>query len=291
VPDHDVADQHHLGLLHDLATTRARTARALAPVRLQRRHALRLLGGAGLGAVLLAACGGSGSAGGVSSTTPTSTGATGGTGGTGTGEAIPEETAGPYPGDGSNGPNVLTESGIVRRDIRSSFGGLSGTADGVPLDVELTVVDAASGAALPGAAVYLWHCTADGAYSLYSQGVTDQNFLRGVQEADDGGTLRFTTVFPGAYDGRYPHMHFEVFADLATATAAGTRSATSQLALPQDVCEEVYAADEAYAASAGNLARTPLDADMVFSDGYDLQLATVAGDLSSGLTARLTVPV
>ena len=35
---------------------------------------------------------------------------------------IPEETAGPYPGDGSNGANVLTESGVVRSDITSSFG-------------------------------------------------------------------------------------------------------------------------------------------------------------------------
>lgn len=46
--------------------------------------------------------------------------------------AIPEETAGPYPGDGTDGPNVLTESGVVRSDIRSSFGSLTGTAQGVP---------------------------------------------------------------------------------------------------------------------------------------------------------------
>ena len=45
---------------------------------------------------------------------------------------IPEETAGPYPGDGSNGPDVLTQDGVVRADIRSSFGGATGTASGVP---------------------------------------------------------------------------------------------------------------------------------------------------------------
>jgi protocatechuate 3,4-dioxygenase beta subunit len=112
-----------------------------------------------------------------------------------------------------------------------------------------------------------------------------------VQEADGSGALRFTTVFPGAYDGRYPHMHFEVFGDLATATSAGSRLVTSQLALPQEVCEEVYAGDDRYSASVGNLARTSLDSDMVFSDGYDLQLAAMSGDVSSGLTARLTVPV
>ena len=51
---------------------------------------------------------------------------------------IPEETAGPYPGDGSNGVNVLTESGIVRSDITSSFGSASGVAEGVPTTVKLT---------------------------------------------------------------------------------------------------------------------------------------------------------
>ncbi len=48
--------------------------------------------------------------------------------------AIPQETAGPFPGDGSNSAaNVLNQSAAVRNDIRSSFGGLTGTADGVPL--------------------------------------------------------------------------------------------------------------------------------------------------------------
>ena len=54
---------------------------------------------------------------------------------------IPEETAGPYPGDGSNGVNVLTESGIVRSDLTSSFGDASGVAEGVPVTVKLKVYD------------------------------------------------------------------------------------------------------------------------------------------------------
>ena len=57
---------------------------------------------------------------------------------------IPDETAGPYPGDGSNGPDVLEQSGIVRSDIRSSFGGSGGTAEGVPMTLELTVADLAN---------------------------------------------------------------------------------------------------------------------------------------------------
>src|SRR6185312_14870599 len=101
---------------------------------------------------------------------------------------IPEETAGPYPGDGSNGPDVLTQSGIVRSDIRSSFGTASRVAQGVPLTINLTIVDTAKGCgAYAGAAVYLWHCDRDGAYSLYSPGVTAENYLRGVQAADGTG--------------------------------------------------------------------------------------------------------
>src|SRR5690349_19238461 len=130
--------------------------------RLVSRRRLLGLGGAGLAATLLSACGddsASTTAAGVDSTptpTPTVTG------------EIPEETAGPYPGDGSNGPNVLTESGIVRKDIRSSFGGYSGTAAGVPLTIRLTIVELEDGVSTPkeGAAVYLWHAAREGGYSL-----------------------------------------------------------------------------------------------------------------------------
>lgn len=92
---------------------------------------------------------------------------------------------------------MLRESGIVRSDIRSSFGSASGVADGVPTTVTLVISDSASNCApLAGAAVYLWHCDIDGRYSMYSQGVTDQNYLRGVQETADDGSVTFTTIFP-----------------------------------------------------------------------------------------------
>ena len=159
-------------------------------------------------------------------------------------EEIPDETAGPYPGDGSNGPNVLTESGIVRSDIRSSFGSASGTAEGIPLTVTLSLLDQASGCApLAGAAVYLWHCDREGRYSLYSEGAADQNYLRGVQEADASGAGQLHHHFPGRYSGRWPHIHFEVYPGLAEATSAGGMLTTSQLAFPEDVCALVYATD------------------------------------------------
>ena len=157
---------------------------------------------------------------------------------------IPEETAGPYPGDGSNGPNVLTESGVVRSDIRSSIGSASGVAEGVPLTVELTVTDTAAGCVpLAGAAVYLWHCDREGRYSMYSQGVENENYLRGVQETDADGKVTFVSIFPACYPGRWPHIHFEVYAASTRPPATGDPIATSQLAFPEDVCNVVYATD------------------------------------------------
>lgn len=203
---------------------------------------------------------------------------------------IPEETAGPFPGDGTNGPNALTESGIVRSDIRRSVASGSATADGVPLTIELTIVDADTGKALPGAAVYLWHCDRLGRYSLYASGLGNENYLRGVQAADTNGLLRFTSIFPGAYSGRWPHIHFHVFDSAAQATTGRNARVTSQIALPETVCEQVYAVS-GYESSARNLAQSSLSSDMVFRDGVDLELAAVTGSNSAGYVARLTVGV
>jgi protocatechuate 3,4-dioxygenase beta subunit len=257
---------------------------------MQRRRVLGLLAGAGL--VSLVGCG---SPSDTAASAPTTAAGSAGTAGTAGSAAtcakIPEETAGPFPGDGSNGPNILSQSGIVRSDIRSSFGGASGVAKGVPLTINLTVQDSSKACAgLTGAAVYVWHCDIDGAYSLYSQGVTNENYLRGVQQTDSTGTVKFTSIFPAAYSGRWPHVHFEVYPSLTKATTAGGKIATSQLALPKAVCDTVYASD-GYSASARNLARVSLDGDNVFRDGYTNQLATVTGSVQAGFVANLSVPV
>jgi protocatechuate 3,4-dioxygenase beta subunit len=207
-------------------------------------------------------------------------------------ETIPEETAGPYPGDGSNGPNVLTQSGIVRSDIASSFGGATGVAGGIPLTIRLAILDRAAGCGpLAGAAVYLWHCDREGRYSLYSQGVTGENYLRGVQEAGSDGIITFQSIFPACYMGRWPHIHFEVYPSLDVATDQANKIATSQVALPQDICDEVYATD-GYQQSVSNLQQVSLSSDNVFGeDGGAHQLGTISGSVDSGLTVDLAVPV
>ncbi len=284
--EHTETEAHDLGLSHDLPTI------------LTRRRALGLLSAAGL-ATALAACGAdgssAGSASGPTSQAPGGGGAPGGSSSVDVGDGeIPEETGGPYPADGTNGVNVLTESGIERRDIRSSFGEASGVADGVPLTFSLTVIDVSSaddpGSALAGAAVYAWHCDREGRYSMYDDEIVEENYLRGVQECDAEGTVTFTSIFPACYAGRWPHIHFEVYPSLDDATSASNRMRTSQLALPEDACTAVYATD-GYDQSVRNLQQVSLDSDNVFSDGYSLQLASVTGSVSAGYVASLRVPV
>jgi protocatechuate 3,4-dioxygenase beta subunit len=279
-------ENHDRGLDHDL------------PRLLQRRGLLKLVAGAGLagtGLLSLAAC--------VDQSNPAATAAPSGSGGppsggpgggpggqptdtratsdTANGE-LPEETAGPYPGDGSNGANVLTQSGIVRSDITNSFGSSTTKAAGIPLSLTMTILDfSADKKPLAGGAVYVWHCNQQGQYSLYSSGVTQENYLRGVQETDDSGTVKFTTIFPACYSGRWPHIHFEVYPSLAKATNSANKIATSQIALLEETCKAAYAT-AGYEQSVSNLGQVSLDRDNVFGDGYDLQLPKITGDPTKG---------
>jgi protocatechuate 3,4-dioxygenase beta subunit len=274
-----------------------RTHRDLLTRPVSRRGALVLLGGLGL---VAAGCssgddGGSATASTRTGSTSTTTGATVTTGGSTAAtvtscSTIPEETAGPFPGDGSNGPDVLAESGVVRKDITASFDGKRGTADGVPYTISFTVVDVDNGCApMTGAAVYVWHCDRDGNYSLY-QGASAANYLRGVQAVDANGVASFTSIFPACYSGRWPHVHFEVYPSVADATKGANKLATSQLALPQDVCDAVYATS-GYEQSVSNLSRVSLATDMVFSDGVSLQTPSMTGNAQSGYVSSLVVGV
>jgi protocatechuate 3,4-dioxygenase beta subunit len=283
---HDVED-HDRGLVFDMAT-------------IDRRRMLKLLGIGGISAGLFTVVGCSPSAS-TATAGATATGATGTPGATGTAvagagadgtcEVIPEETAGPFPGDGSNGPDVLSQTGVVRKDIRSSFGSSTTVAQGIPLGISLLIQDGVDCAPLAGAAVYVWHCDRDGNYSLYSEAAASENYLRGVQAAGDDGVVTFDSIFPAAYQGRWPHIHFEVYPSLETATDEANKIATSQIALPEDACDTVYAT-AGYEQSVRNMQSLSLQTDNVFADdGGVRQLGTVTGDASSGYSVSLTVPV
>jgi protocatechuate 3,4-dioxygenase beta subunit len=240
----------------------------------------RMLAGValGLGGAALAACGGRAGAQAAAACSVT-----------------PGETRGPFPADGSNGGrrpvNVLAMDGVVRRDLRASFAGMTGRAEGVPLELELVLAGEASCSPLPGRAVYLWQNDAAGAYSLYD--LPGENYLRGLQPADADGRVRFGAIVPGCYGGRYPHCHFEVFASAEAALRGDAPLLVSQLAFPDAECRAIYRDDARYGASLGNLDRLPLGRDFVFRDldaeGRTSQLLRLEGDPAHGYLGRATV--
>ena len=269
-------DDHDHGLPHDLG------------VLIERRRALAWLGATGV-AALVGACGdpifGRAEAEVV------------GTAADGSQCVVhPRETAGPYPADGSNRAhgtlaNVLDQSGIVRADMRPSLGAGQPVATGTPLDLTLKLVDVGRGCApIGGHAIYLWHCDQLGRYSMYSSGVTAENYLRGVQPTASDGTATFVTIFPGCYAGRMPHMHFEVYRNTSTALSYTNKLKTSQLAFPDAVCDAVYASS-GYSTSAANYARMSFANDGIFSDGVSLQMSAVTGSVANGYEATLTVGI
>lgn len=279
--------EHDLGLAHDLPTI------------LNRRRALGLLSGAGLAAAL-AACGVSNRLGDDPMNQPSAGLPPGGPpAGTDTSGSvkveegeIPGESGGPFPGNGSNGQNVLLRTGIVRSDITSSFGGATGVAKGVPTTIALTLLNLDGRRSTPyeGAAIYLWQCDAKGRYSMYDPYLIHQNYLRGLQSADRRGKVTFRSIFPASYGGRWPHLHFEVYESEASAIRTRGRIRTSQIALPEKACRQVYETP-GYEVSRANLSRTSLTSDVVFRDGHDLQMAKVTGSVDKGLTISLDISV
>ncbi|MAP93716.1 MAG: intradiol ring-cleavage dioxygenase [Ponticaulis sp.] len=269
-----------------------------------RRRLLALMGSTG-SVALLSACAGGGSSDTTSTPTPSATSTptptptpTPTSTPTGSCVAHPTETNGPYPADGSNRANgavanVLIDSGIVRSDIRDSFGSASGTAAGVEMRLKISLQNVNNNCApLEGYAIYVWHCTATGTYSVYE--VADQNYLRGVLETDANGEVEFTTIFPGCYSGRYPHIHFEVYSSLSTATHYNNRLLVSQMALPASECSYVYnIASGTYGNSGANFTRTSVSSDNVFGDNsseqIEAQTIVLTGDTTDGYDGTVTV--
>ncbi|MFN0262937.1 hypothetical protein ACKTEK_03565 [Tepidamorphus sp. 3E244] len=188
---------------------------------------------------------------------------------------MPTETRGPFPADGSNNAhgtmaNVLLDSGLIRRDMRKSFGEMTGVADGRQLELEMKVTDASNGCSpLAGNLVYAWHCTADGQYSIYN--IESENYLRAAGVTDENGIVRFTTIYPGCYPGRAPHVHFEVYPSAEQATSYQDRLLASQFAFPDAINEAVYTRDAAYAASQKPFEDIRQRGDVIFDDANSVE--------------------
>ncbi|GAB3504353.1 intradiol ring-cleavage dioxygenase [Spirosoma knui] len=212
---------------------------------------------------------------GTSSGTTTATGSTNGSSSSNC-SATPSETEGPFP--------TKTPANFVRKDITDG-------RTGILLTMNITIKNAsASCAALSGAIVDVWHCDKDGYYSEYGgsgmQSVNLQNvdFLRGRQTTDTNGLVNFTSIFPGWYSGRAPHVHVHIY------SASGKSLLVTQIAFPYDITNTIYTTGQAQGYTKG-AQDTKNERDNVFSDGFTTELATVSGSNSAGYALTHTIVV
>ncbi|MEC9281110.1 MAG: protocatechuate dioxygenase [Bdellovibrionota bacterium] len=200
---------------------------------------------------------------------------------------VPSETKGPYPLDGTGGStNAL--SSIYRTDI---LGDDISSEEGVPLLLSINLQDVNNNCAgIENAAVYVWHCDQSGAYSGYSSSQNGyhygKTFCRGIALSNSSGQVNFTSLFPGWYHGRITHIHFAVYLDNDLTSTPHV----SQIAFPQEVTEAVYEVTP-YSSKGQNTSVSSFAEDNIFSDGTDLQLASVTGSVATGLIASLSVGI
>lgn len=139
--------------------------------------------------------------------------------------AVPELTEGPY----------FVDELLNRSDVRSDPSDGS-VAEGVALVMTIKVFDS-NCAPLAGAHVDIWHCNADGIYSdVSANNSVGQKFLRGYQATDSSGVAKFTTIYPGWYQGRAVHIHFKI----RNYDGANTAGFTSQFFFDDAVTDQVY---------------------------------------------------
>jgi protocatechuate 3,4-dioxygenase beta subunit len=268
-----------------------------------RRDILRSLGGAA--AATLLGCGTNKivTATSSSGTSTTSTTASSGASSSTTACLVESSTTrGPYFVDTINDSNNVASAGTPyaidtlipqRSDIRSDTEGSAGTQQGLPLVLNLTLYDASCSSVISGARVDIWHANAHGAYSDIKNATNDngadhtgQNFLRGYQFSDSTGLVTFTTVYPGAYSGRCPHIHLKI--RIFNSDGAVTTENTTQLFFTDATSASVYAASSYYSTSSYNTRDT---ADSIYNSESPTLLPTITGDTTAGLTGTIAIGV
>ncbi|HWU11830.1 MAG TPA: intradiol ring-cleavage dioxygenase [Streptomyces sp.] len=192
---------------------------------------------------------------------------------------------------------------------------------GVPLTLVIKVIDAETCKPVRNAAVDIWHCDALGIYSGYEsigsslppglpteppadgsgggeihiEPTDDERYLRGTLRTDHQGVVRFTSIFPGWYEGRAAHIHTHVHVN-GTWTSSGYEGGrtchTGQLYFEEEAVQAV-AATEPYAGS--TVERVTLPEDILYDDsGATGGLLTLHYDkkrITRGVKASITVGV
>ena len=157
----------------------------------------------------------------------------------------PEVTQGPYYVDGE-----LIRSNITEEQV------------GVPLYLDIQLVDTANCLPVPAVFMDIWHCNSTGIYS----GVTaksngdgndtsnlEATFLRGIQQTDVNGVAQFESIFPGHYTGRATHIHvlahntndttIRTNGTLLSGNFTAHASHSGQIFFDQDLISQVEATD------------------------------------------------
>jgi hypothetical protein len=84
--------------------------------------------------------------------------------------------------------------------------------DGVPLVLEIQIIDTSTCDPVPALFMDIWNCNSTGVYSgvvadgngnSNDTGNLDTTFLRGIQQTDASGVVQFETIFPGHYTGGF----------------------------------------------------------------------------------------
>jgi protocatechuate 3,4-dioxygenase beta subunit len=190
---------------------------------------------------------------------------------------VPQQTEGPY----------FVDERLLRSDVRSDnrTGAMS---PGAPLDLRLTISQVTSAGAcspLAGAQVDIWQCDAVGRYSDVrdrSNDTSGQTFLRGHQIADAAGNVRFTTIYPGWYQGRAVHIHFKV---RSPESASQAYEFTSQFYFDERLTDRVHTRPP-YSAHTGQRVRN--ENDGIFRNG-GTQLTLPVRETAIGYTSSFTV--
>jgi protocatechuate 3,4-dioxygenase beta subunit len=175
----------------------------------------------------------------------------------------PSQTQGPY----------WVDEMLNRSDIRSDP--TTGVYQpGLDLRLAINVSETTGGACTPlsGVWVDVWHCNAAGVYSdVAAQGTVGQKFLRGYQETDAHGNVRFLTIYPGWYPGRTVHIHFRIrkFSDTGV-----TFNFVSQLYFDQTITNLIHQQQAPY--NQHGLPNTTNATDGIFSQGGSQLLVRLA---------------
>ncbi|KAJ9193058.1 hypothetical protein DTO021D3_4940 [Paecilomyces variotii] len=222
----------------------------------------------------------------------------------------PEVTRGPY---------VWPRSQTLRQDM---------TEDqvGVPLWLDVGVLDMASCEPLPNVLLDFWHCNATGSYSSftglspntdfvkllselnitdYDLGVTDLHtddttWLRGMWPTNKEGLMEMKTIFPGFYTGRSIHIHVQAHTNWTlrgngTLVSSNTVS-TGQIYFEEDLSQKIMAL-QPYA-SHTQINRTTNTNDSVFSQdtagGYNPIVSVIPADgkdVNNGMIGYITIGI